>query len=77
HIDYNIIKLSIDQTDAYIIDTIKGPHEIDASSIKVYKMNDAAGNVATKVSEANRVTNGFTINPTTGNAKSFTLTFDN
>ncbi|WP_249661087.1 collagen binding domain-containing protein [Lysinibacillus fusiformis] len=77
HIDYNHNLLSIDQTDAYIIDTIKGPHEIDASSIKVYKMNDAAGNVATKVSEANRVTNGFTINPTTGNAKSFTLTFDN
>lgn len=74
HIDYNHNLLSIDQSDAYVIDTIKGPHEIDASSIKVYKMNDAAGHVATTVSEANRVTNGFTITPA---AKSFTLTFDN
>ncbi|KUF32872.1 MULTISPECIES: collagen binding domain-containing protein [Lysinibacillus] len=78
-IDYNHNLLSIDQADAYIEDTIQGPHEIDASSIKVYKMNDAAGNVATTVSEANRVTSGFTITPTpaTGDVKSFTLTFDN
>ncbi|MGE7130265.1 collagen binding domain-containing protein [Lysinibacillus xylanilyticus] len=73
-IDYNHNLLNISQ--AKLTDTITGPHEIDASSIKVYKMNDAAGNVVNQVSQGEEITKGFEISPNTGNVKTFTLTFD-
>ncbi|KOS61776.1 collagen binding domain-containing protein [Lysinibacillus sp. FJAT-14222] len=72
-IDYNHNLLNIGKDNAKITDTITGPHEIDTSSIKVYKMNDATGNVVNEVSQGEEVKTGFTID---GDAKTFTLTFD-
>ncbi|MFJ7731278.1 collagen binding domain-containing protein [Lysinibacillus sp. NPDC097231] len=75
-IDYNHNLLNIDQANAKITDTITGPHEIDASSIKVYKMNDAAGNVATEVTSGQLVnTSEYSIESVT--KESFTLAFKN
>ncbi|MFJ7668544.1 collagen binding domain-containing protein [Lysinibacillus sp. NPDC097195] len=75
-IDYNHNLLNIDQAKAVITDTITGPHEIDISSIKVYKMNDADGNIATSVAGGEEITTGFTITTDTGDVKAFTLKFD-
>ncbi len=74
-IDYNHNLLNIPQAQATLSDTISGPHEIDLSTIKVYKMNDVNGNIATNVSSGIDVTGNVTINPNTGDGKAFTINF--
>ncbi|MHA6260257.1 collagen binding domain-containing protein [Sporosarcina sp. CAU 1771] len=75
-IDYNHNLLNIPKDQAKLSDTISGPHEIDFSTIKVYKMNDSAGNIATTVPSSGELLSGFTVNPNTVTGKSFTITFD-
>lgn len=67
--------LNILAAQATLEDTISGPHDIDFSTIKVYKMNDANGNVETNVSSGTDVTNNFTVSPNTGDGKTFTINF--
>lgn len=73
-IRYNYNQLRIDKANAYITDTITGPHKIDVSQIKVYKMT--VGENGEGQGEGQEVSN-YTVTPATGLSNTFRLEFDN